>query len=81
MDNNVTHIVRLDPEGTSEEEREQLRADFAALLASGQPLLGGPPLVSEPARRDEHAPDEPTGLRPLVGGQSARPRRRRSPEV
>jgi len=42
-DNKVTHIVRMDPEGTSEAEREQLRADFAALLASDQPLLGGTP--------------------------------------
>jgi hypothetical protein len=83
MDNKVTHIVRLDPEGTSEEERERLRASFAALLASGQPLLGSGPLVDEggPASRvpllrepvagDARDPDRPAHLRPRVGGPSA----------
>ncbi len=76
MDSKVTHIVRMDPEGTSDEERERLQADFAALLASGQPLLGGTPRVAEPVRGDARDPDEPSGLRAIVGGQSARPRRR-----
>jgi hypothetical protein len=56
----MTHLVRLDPAGTSEEERERLQDDFAALLASGQPLLGGTSRVAESARPDAREP----GARP-----------------
>ncbi len=72
----VTHLVRMDPEGTSEVERAQLAADFAALLASGQPLLGGTLLIREPVLCDVRDPDESAGPRPIGGGKSARPRRR-----
>ncbi len=77
MDNNVTHIVRMDPAGTTDAEREQLAADFAALLASGQPLLGGTPPLREPVLPDVRDPAGRAGLRPIVGGRSARTRRRR----
>jgi len=62
MDNKVTHIVRVDPEGTSEEERERLQAEFAALLASGQPLLDRTPLIMDECGtlgpRDTGSPDD-----------------------
>lgn len=76
MDNgHVTHIVRMDPEGTTDAERAQLAADFAALLASGQPLLGGTPLMREPVLPDVRDPAGRAGLRPIAGGKSPRLRR------
>jgi len=83
MDNGqVTHIVRMDPEGTPDAERAQLAADFAALLASGEPLLDRAPLMSdESGTRGPRDPDQPVVLQPLGGGKRARPRRRQLPEA